>query len=117
MEILLWLLPAAVATVVAMAWVAWWGREGRGEVDRETAARRLGEALSREQRARPGYAVAPRPEDRSTGVALRPSKVRPVVLPGASPDAVGEPPVAADEPVAEPQAGTDEQPARDRRAS
>ncbi|HWJ08850.1 MAG TPA: hypothetical protein VNS46_05705, partial [Nocardioides sp.] len=70
MEILFWLLPAAVATVVAMAGVGWWGREGRGSVDRETAARRLGEALSREQRTRPGYAVAPRVEDRSTGVAL-----------------------------------------------
>ena len=106
MEILFWLLPAAVATAVAMAWVGWWGREGRGEVDRETAARRLGEALSREQRTRPGYAVARRADDRSTGVALRPSKVRPVVLPGANP-----------EPAAGPPAEADEQPARDRRAS
>lgn len=109
MEILFWLLPAAIATAVAMAWVGWWGREGRGEVDRETAARRLGEALSRESRARPGYAVAPRPEDRSTGVALRPSKARPVVLPGT-----GE---AAPAPVADPAAEADEQPTRDRRAS
>lgn len=117
MEILFWLLPAALATAVAMAWVGWWGREGRGEVDRETAARRLGEALTREQRSRPGYAVAPRVEDRSTGVALRPSKVRPVVIPGAAG------PVA--EPLAEPAAGpaaevpadADGQPTRDRRAS
>ncbi len=117
MEILFWLLPAAVATAVAMAWVAWWGREGRGEVDRETAARRLGEALSREQRTRPGYAVAPRAEDRSTGVALRPSKARPVVLPGSAPAAAP----AAAAPVADTSsgadAGADEQPARDRRAS
>lgn len=113
MEILFWLLPAAVATAVAMAWVGWWGREGRGEVDRETAARRLGEALSREQRTRPGYAVAPRAEDRSTGVALRPSKVRPVVLPGAPQDEADE----QRTPVAEPPAAADGQPSRDRRAS
>lgn len=78
MEILLWLLPAAVATVAAMLWVAWAGREGRGEVDREVAVRRLAGALEPDQRrARrpaPGYA-APRPEqDRSSGVAVRPSR-------------------------------------------
>ena len=104
MEILFWLLPAAVVTLTAMVWVGWWGREGRGEVDRETAARRLGEALTREQRRRPGYAVARRTPERSTGVALRPSKVRPVVIPGE---------------VAEPAADTGgaEQAGPDRRAS
>lgn len=114
MEILLWLVPAGVATVVAMLWVGWWGREGRGQVDRETAARRLGEALSRERGPRPGYAVAPREEDRSTGVALRASRRRPVVLPGsAQPDAQpDEPEVRVIEPTA-----ADEQAARDRRAS
>lgn len=81
MEILFWLLPAAVLTVASMAWVAWWGREGRGEVDRETAARRLGEALTREQRSRPGYCAPEREPDRHTGVALRTSRSRPVVLP------------------------------------
>ena len=55
---------------------------GRGEVDRDTAARRLGEALSQDRGARPGYAVAPRRADHSSGVALRPSRMRPVVLPG-----------------------------------
>lgn len=109
MEILFWLLPAAAATAVAMAWVGWWGREGRGEVDRETAAQRLGEALSREQSTRPGYAVAPRVEDRSTGVALRPSKARPVVLPGAAGQAAGQ--------AAAPAVEDDDQSARDRRAS
>lgn len=117
MEILFWLLPAAVATAVAMAWVGWWGREGRGEVDRETAARRLGEALSREQRTRPGYAVPPRVEERSTGVALRPSRARPVVLPGAAPVAAGESQPPVEEPAAEAPAEVEEQPARDRRAS
>ncbi|WP_192904041.1 hypothetical protein [Nocardioides albidus] len=101
MEILLWLLPAAVLTLASMAWVAWWGREGRGEVDRETAARRLGEALTREQRSRPGYAAPGRAPERRTGVALRPSKARPVVLPGADETAtdaeqVGDPDVPGD---------------------
>ncbi|GAA3539503.1 hypothetical protein GCM10022263_28770 [Nocardioides daeguensis] len=77
-----WLLPAAVLTLASMAWVAWWGREGRGEVDRETAARRLGEALTREQRSRPGYAVPERAPDRHTGVALRASQTRPSVIAG-----------------------------------
>lgn len=81
MEILFWLLPAAVLTLASMAWVAWWGREGRGQVDRETAARRLGEALTREQRSRPGYAAPAREPDRRTGVALRTSPSRPVALP------------------------------------
>ncbi len=74
MEILLWLAPTVAVTTVAMAWVAWLGREGRGEVDRETAVRRMGEALTREPRRRPGYAVVPPERDRSTGVAVRPSR-------------------------------------------
>ena len=81
MEILFWLVPAGVVTLVTMLWVGWWGREGRGEVDRETAARRLGEALGRERKSRPGYAVDRRTPDRSTGVALRPSKMRPAAVP------------------------------------
>ncbi|MEV5000913.1 hypothetical protein [Nocardioides sp. LML1-1-1.1] len=118
MEILLWLVPAGVATVVAMLWVGWWGREGRGQVDRETAARRLGEALSRERGLRPGYAVAPREEDRSTGVALRASRRRPVVLPGSA-EGAAQPDAQPDEPevrIIEPTAA-DDQAARDRRAS
>ena len=106
MEILLWLVPAAALTVASMAWVAWWGREGRGEVDRETAARLMGEALTREQRSRPGYAVPRRQVERSTGIALRPSRRRPVVI-------QGEP--APAEPTAEQR--RDEAPGHDRRAS
>lgn len=71
--VLLWLVPPVVATVLAMLWVGWLGREGRGEVDRETAVRRMGEALS-SPRHTPGYAVAPPEADRSTGVAVRPSR-------------------------------------------
>jgi hypothetical protein len=77
-EILLWLVPSGVLTVLAMLWVGWWGREGRGEVDPEVAVRRLAAALEpdprRQRRPAPGYA-APRPErDRSSGVAVRPSR-------------------------------------------
>jgi hypothetical protein len=105
-EILYWLVPAGVVTLVTMLWVGWWGREGRGEVDRETAARRLGEALGREQKKRPGYAVDQRTPDRSTGVALRPSKMRPAAVP----------PLA--EPTEPPQApAADKRQPGDRRAS
>lgn len=78
MEILLWLVPAAVVTVLTMLWVTWWGRDGRGEVDREVAVRRLSEALQRESPAR--YAAPERPRDRSTGIAVRPSR-RPAAEP------------------------------------
>jgi hypothetical protein len=68
-EILLWLVPPAVVTVLAMAWVAFLGREGRGEIDRDTAVRRMGDALSRP--ARPRVVVRPQERERSTGVAVR----------------------------------------------
>jgi hypothetical protein len=70
-EILLWLVPAAVVTTVAMLVVGWVGREERGRVDRETAARLLGEALASQPRRNPGYALPRRTPERSTGVALR----------------------------------------------
>ena len=73
MEILLWLVPPAVVTVVSMLWVGWIGREGRGEVDREVAVRRLGEALSRRPQ-QPRYSAKGRERDRSTGIAVRPSR-------------------------------------------
>jgi hypothetical protein len=74
-EILFWLVPSVVVTVVAMLSVGWLGREGRGEVDREVAVRRLATALEREpRRQRPGYAVERPAPDRSTGVAVRPSR-------------------------------------------
>lgn len=74
MEILWWLAPPVVATVLAMLWVSWLGREGRGEVDPEVAARRLGEAMAKPSRLPPGTATRPDlARDRSTGVAVRPS--------------------------------------------
>ena len=73
MEILLWLVPPVVVTVVASLWVGWLGREGRGTVDREVAVRRMGQALQRDRR--PVRYAARRPErDRSTGIAVRPSR-------------------------------------------
>lgn len=78
MEILLWLVPSVVVTLVAMLWVAWLGREGRGEVDREVAVRRLAAALEPDPRRRrapaPGYAASRPVRDRSTGIAVRPSR-------------------------------------------
>ncbi|MET0523266.1 MAG: hypothetical protein ABWZ91_00575 [Nocardioides sp.] len=72
MEILLWLVPPVVVTFVAMAWVGWVGREGRGEVDREEAVRRLGAALERDaQQPARRQVRLPRRRERSTGVALR----------------------------------------------
>jgi hypothetical protein len=84
-EILLWLVPPVVVTMLAMAWVAWVGREGRGEVDPEEAVRRLGNALERwseERQQRPTR--LPRLRQRSTGVALRRT---PRDRPGGSTDA------------------------------
>ena len=80
MEILLWLVPPLVVTCAAMTWVSWLGRHSEREVDREVAVRRLSEALSPErQRRRPmgGYAARLPERDRSTGIAVRPSRVRP----------------------------------------
>ena len=72
MEILLWLVPSVVVAVVAMLWVAWLGREGRGEVDRDVAVERLGRALTKEPPAGTRRTSA-RVRDRSTGIAVRPS--------------------------------------------
>lgn len=70
MEILLWLVPSVLVTVVAMVWVGWVGREGRGEVDPEVAVQRMAAALSKPQQT---YVATARRRERSTGVAVRPS--------------------------------------------
>ncbi|GAA4808007.1 hypothetical protein ACFQ0K_02560 [Nocardioides caeni] len=114
MEVLFWLLPAAVVTMVAMVVVGWWGRDGRGEVDRETAARRLGEALERDRGKRPGYAVPSRERERSSGIAIRASRSRPVVLPGEPLEPADAESVTVVEPVGE---DGDRDHAQDRRAS
>ncbi len=74
MEILLWLVPPAVVTVLAMAWASWAGRPQRDEPDRSEAAyERFSQAIARKHPAagRPGVAAV---RDRSTGIAVRPSK-------------------------------------------
>lgn len=72
MEILLWLVPSVVVTVLAMAWVSWVGRDGRGEVDRDVAVRRLGKALAKDLPTGTRSSTPPA-RDRSTGIAVRPT--------------------------------------------
>jgi hypothetical protein len=61
--------------VFAMLWVSWLARDRRGEVDREVAVERLEKALRKDHpgmsRPRPS---ATRQRDRSTGIAVRPSR-------------------------------------------
>ena len=72
MEILLWLVPPAVVTVAAMCWAAWAGGEERAEVDQAVLVRRLERALLKDGPA--PYAARTPARDRSTGVAVRPSR-------------------------------------------
>ena len=74
MEILAWLVPSGVVLVIAMLWAAWAGRPQREETDRSDAAYdRFAKAIAKEHpgagRARPAVA-----RDRSTGIAVRPSR-------------------------------------------
>ena len=79
MEILAWLVPAAAVTVVAMLWAAWAGRPQREQTERSEAAYdKFARAIAKEH---PG-AGRPRPlpardRDRSTGIAVRPSRRTP----------------------------------------
>lgn len=72
MEILLWLVPSAVVTAAAMAWVSWAGRAGHRAVDRDVAVQRLGKALGKDLPAG-ARRTSPPVRDRSTGIAVRPS--------------------------------------------
>lgn len=87
-EILGWLVLPAVVTVLAMIWASWAGRPQREETDRSEAAyERFAHAITKEhpgaRRARPAIV-----RDRSTGIAVRPSRsgpaARPTTRPGAS---------------------------------
>ena len=74
MEILLWLVPSALVTVIAMVWATWAARPRRDETDRSDAAyERFSRAITKEHpqasRARPQEQ-----RDRSTGIAVRPSR-------------------------------------------
>jgi hypothetical protein len=74
-QILWWLVPPVAATVLAMLWVSWLGREGRGEIDPEIAARRLSRAMARPSRvtARSAPARPTARSERSSGIAVRTS--------------------------------------------
>ena len=83
MEILLWLVPTGVVAVVMMAWAAWMGRPRPEQSERSEAAyERFAAAMAK---AHPG-AARPRPmvaRDRSTGIAIRPSRNGRSVPPGS----------------------------------
>lgn len=78
MEILLWWVPPALVTLVAMVWVSWAGRARDPGPDRSEAAQeRFAAAIMRELPTAAANAKRPRhPRDRSTGIAVRPSQVR-----------------------------------------
>jgi hypothetical protein len=76
-EILLWWVPPAVVTVVAMVWVSWLGRARPTGPDRSDAAQeRFAAAIMRDLPSEVTRQVsAPRPmRERSTGIAVRPSQ-------------------------------------------
>lgn len=76
MEILWWLAPAGVVAVAAMGWAAWAGRPRPEHTERSEAAyERFSRALTKEHPAagRPRPVV---PRERSTGIAVRPSRAR-----------------------------------------
>lgn len=74
MSVLLWLAPSGVVLLVMMAWAAWAGRAKPEQAVRSEAAyERFAAAIGR---AHPGASKA-RPatvRDRSTGIAVRPSR-------------------------------------------
>jgi hypothetical protein len=73
-DILFWLLPALVVTVVAMCWAGWAGRDRpereRTAAEQERFAAAIGKPLPAAARPRPG-ADTRRARERSTGVAVR----------------------------------------------
>jgi len=76
-EILLWWLPPAIVTVIAMLWVSWLGRARDLSPDRSDAAQeRFAAAIMRDLPSEVTSRVsAPRPmRERSTGIAIRPSQ-------------------------------------------
>lgn len=78
MQVLWWLVPPLVATLAAMLWVGWVGRE-RDDVRREdadAALARMEKALSRPP-VRAGSALTQAPIEPSHGVAVRRTARRP----------------------------------------
>ena len=74
MEILAWLVPSGVVLVAMMAWASWAGRPQREETDRSDAAyERFARAIAKEHPGA-GRTRPPVVRDRSTGIAVRPSR-------------------------------------------
>lgn len=74
MEILWWLAPPVVVTLGAMVWASRVAREGYGEVSREVAAERMAVALKKDNPHAVRRTAPERARDRSTGIAVRPSR-------------------------------------------
>jgi hypothetical protein len=69
-----WLVPPAAVTLLAMVWATWAGRPQREGNDRSEAAyERFARAIAKEHPAasRPRVSAV---RDRSTGIAVRPSR-------------------------------------------
>lgn len=78
-EVLLWLVPAGLATVLAMVWATWTGHRAIRDAvddrrssprDDEQARAKLGAALARQVKAE-GKQVVGQSVERATGVAIR----------------------------------------------
>lgn len=81
-EILLWLVPPATVTVLAMMWTLWAGRDrSRADADdSEAAYERFAEALQKPHPTR-GKAVRPAATGGASGVAVRRSRPLPDARP------------------------------------
>lgn len=91
MEVLFWLVPTGIATVLAMLWALWAGRRQRAEsselrrrstADDEAARARLGLALSKPLPPRAAH-VTHQNVPSATGVAVRRHPRRPPAGTGA----------------------------------
>lgn len=72
----MWLVPAAAVTVVAMLWATWAGRPRREQTQpSEAAYEKFARAITKEHpgAGRP-HPIPPGSRDRSTGIAVRPSR-------------------------------------------
>jgi hypothetical protein len=75
MDILLWLVPTGVVLVIAMAWAGWAGRPKREDNDRSEAAyEKFARAVAKPHPAAGMARPVAGPRDRSTGIAVRPSR-------------------------------------------
>jgi hypothetical protein len=82
-QVLWWLAPPLAATLVAMIWAAWTGRERSESRDhRDEQLRRMQRALA-QPTPRRGRPVPAPPPERSHGVALRGAARRPDAVPPA----------------------------------